>query len=154
MKKIIYIDMDNVLVDFRSAFRKLEGNILKEYEDNEDEIPGIFSLMDPMEGAIEAFNILAEHFDVYILSTAPWKNPSAWSDKLLWVKKYLGDKAHKRLILSHHKNLNKGDILIDDRHNNGADMFEGTLIRFGSNQFPDWKAVVSYALAQKETSTN
>ncbi|MFA7671335.1 MAG: hypothetical protein WCY53_03655, partial [Sphaerochaetaceae bacterium] len=115
MKKIIYIDMDNVLVDFRSAFRKLEGNILKEYEDNEDEIPGIFSLMDPMEGAIEAFNILAEHFDVYILSTAPWKNPSAWSDKLLWVKKYLGDKAHKRLILSHHKNLNKGDILIDDR---------------------------------------
>jgi len=30
-------------------------------------------------------------------------------------KKYLGESAHKRLILTHHKNLNHGDYLIDDR---------------------------------------
>ncbi|NCG08090.1 MAG: 2-C-methyl-D-erythritol 4-phosphate cytidylyltransferase, partial [Verrucomicrobia bacterium] len=59
-------------------------------------------------------------FDSYILSTAPWGNPTAWSDKLEWVKKHLGEVAKKRLILSHNKQLNKGDYLIDDRSRNGA----------------------------------
>lgn len=47
--------------------------------------------MDPMPGAIEAINRLADKFDVYILSTAPWDNPTAWSDKLNWVKQHLGN---------------------------------------------------------------
>ncbi len=95
--------MDNVLVDFPSAFPYLSMETLKAYEGRLDEVPGIFSLMKPMEGAIEAYRFLAKHFDVFILSTAPWLNPSAWSDKLLWVQKYLGDVAYKRLILTHHK---------------------------------------------------
>ena len=76
-----------------------------EFDGRFDEVPGIFSMMDPKDGAIESFNELAKHFDTYILSTAPWENQTAWSDKLNWVKKYLGAPAHKRLILSHHKNL-------------------------------------------------
>ena len=71
---------------------------------------------------------------------------SAWSDKLLWVKQYLGDTAHKRLILSHNKNLNRGDYLIDDRTKNGAGEFQGKLIRFGSDEFPNWDAVTRYLL--------
>ena len=73
---------------------------------------------------------LTEHFDVYILSTAPWNNPSAWSDILLWVQKHLGDIAYKRLILSSNKNLNAGDYLIDDRTANGASDFKGEHIHF------------------------
>ena len=64
-----------------------------------------------MEKAIESVEILSNSFDTYLLSTAPWDNPTAWSDKVIWVKKYLGEVAFKRLILSHHKNLNKGDYL-------------------------------------------
>lgn len=143
-KQIIYIDMDNVLVDFVSAFPHLSKEIKEAYEGKLDEVPGIFSLMTPMKGAIEAYRYLAERYDVYILSTAPWLNPSAWSDKLLWVQKYLGDVAYKRLILTHHKDLNRGDYLIDDRAKNGASDFEGTLIQFGTAQFPDWAAVVDY----------
>jgi len=66
------------------------------------------------------------------------------TDKLEWVKKYLGDVGYKRLILSHHKNLNKGAYLIDDRTKNGASEFEGELIRFGSDKFPDWASVLKY----------
>lgn len=143
-KPIIYVDMDNVLVDFPSAFPFLSKETLEAYEGRLDEVPGIFSLMKPNEGAIEAYRFLAEHFDVYILSTAPWKNPSAWSDKLLWVQKYLGDVAYKRLILSHHKDLNRGDYLIDDRTKNGAAEFQGKLIQLGSEEFPDWEAVLEY----------
>ena len=43
-KKIVYVDMDNVLVDFVSAFDKLDKDILAKYENREDEVPGIFSL--------------------------------------------------------------------------------------------------------------
>lgn len=149
-KKIVYVDMDNVLVDFKSALNILknkDSQILETYKDKEDEIPNIFSLMKPIEGAVEAFNFLAGNFDLYILSTAPWENPSAWSDKLIWVKENLGASAYKRLILTHHKNLNKGDFLIDDREKNGADKFEGELIQFGSTRFPNWKALIEYKKA-------
>ena len=144
MNKILYIDMDNVLVDFESAFSELSEDILAEYDSRLDEVPGIFSLMKPMQGALEAFNELSVIFDTYILSTSPWENPSAWSDKLIWVKKHLGPNAHKRLILSHHKNLNAGHFLIDDRLKNGADKFQGEHLHFGTSKFPDWDAVLTY----------
>ena len=144
MNKILYVDMDNVLVDFPSAFPKVSKELLIKHENDKDEIPGIFSLMDPMPGAIDSFNELSKLFDTYILSTSPWNNDSAWIDKLRWVKQYLGESAYKRLILSHHKNLNIGNFLIDDRTKNGADKFQGEHIHFGSEKFPDWNIVVNY----------
>lgn len=148
---ILYIDMDNVLVDFQSGIDMLSEEEKILYNGRYDEAPGIFAKMKPMKDAVTSFDILAEYYDVYILSTAPWNNSSAWSDKLVWVKKYLGDKAYKRLILSHHKNLNIGDYLIDDRIVNGASSFKGELIVFGSEKFPDWKSVLSYILYKKKS---
>ena len=147
-RKILFFDMDNVLVDFQSGIDCLSEDIRKEYAERLDEVPRIFSLLKPIAGAIDAVKLLSQYFDVYILSKAPWKNISAWSDKAAWVQKYFGDDKdspfYKRLIISHHKNLNKGDYLIDDRTKNGADKFEGELILFGSEKFPSWKSVIDY----------
>ena len=140
--------MDNVLVDFPSAFEKIPKRYLFTHKEKMDEVPGIFSLMDPIQGAIESFNELSSLFDTYILSTSPWENDSAWSDKLKWVKNYLGQNAYKRLILSHHKNLNSGDFLIDDRLANGVDKFTGEHIHFGTDKFPNWVSVVDYLKAK------
>jgi len=144
MKKILYVDMDNVLVDFKTGIARIDLDLQKKYDGSLDEVPGIFGLMDPMEDAIESYHKLAKQYETYILSTSPWENPSAWHDKLVWVKKHLGEVAHKRLILSHNKHLNIGDYLIDDRLKNGADKFTGELIHFGTDKFPDWKSVVEY----------
>ncbi len=144
MKKILYLDMDNVLVDFNSGINQLNDTVKDEYKGRLDEVPGIFSLMHPLQGAVEAHEKLSSLFDTYILSTAPWENPSAWSDKIIWVKNNLGNSAYKRLILSHHKNLNSGDFLVDDRTKNGADKFKGEHIHFGSYKFPCWEHVVEY----------
>jgi 5'-nucleotidase len=143
-KKILYFDMDNVLVDFPSAFSKVDSKLLDEFEGRLDEIPGIFSLMEPLEGALQAHEILSKKFDTYLLSTAPWENSTAWADKNEWVKRYLGKSAYKRLILSHNKHLNIGDYLIDDRTANGAGKFTGEHIHFGSDKFPNWDSVLEY----------
>jgi len=90
-KKILYIDMDNTLVDFKHGISLLSSEDLETYRiKGYDEVPGIFGTMTPIDGAIEAFKTLSKVYDTYILSTAPWNNPSAWSDKLKWVQKYIG----------------------------------------------------------------
>jgi 5'(3')-deoxyribonucleotidase len=91
-----------------------------------------------MKDAIGSFANLSKIYDVYILSTAPWENASAWA------KKYLGENARKRLILTHCKDLNIGDYLIDDRTRNSASDFRDELILFGSDKFPNWQAVYKY----------
>ena len=148
MKRTLYVDMDNVLVDFPSAVALLDDDVKGAYQDRLDKVPGLFAMMAPMPGAIESYARLATHFDTYVLSTAPWENPSAWIDKLHWIKKYLGAHAYKRLILTHHKNLNMGDFLIDDRTKNGVDKFTGEHIHFGTDRFPDWSTVESYLMGK------
>lgn len=147
--KRLFIDMDNVLVDFQSGLDQMSEETKAAYAGRLDEIPGLFAKMKPMPGAIEAVHELQKHYDLFILSTAPWKNPSAWSDKVEWVTKYLDDVFHKRLVITHRKDLCQGDYLIDDRGKNGTSEFSGKWIQFGSEQFPDWESVLNYLTSRR-----
>ena len=143
-QKRIYVDMDGVIVDFDSGVNRLNNATRAAYAAKPKNAPGVYALMDPVPGAIEAINRLADKFDVYILSTAPWDNPTAWSDKLNWVKQQLGERFKKKLILTHNKALLIGDFLIDDWDKHGTSKFQGEWIQFGSPQFTDWDAVEKY----------
>lgn len=158
MKKILYIDMDGVVADFDSILNTLcpDLHILND-EDREQKVdstcsqhPNIFLVLQPIEDSIESVNILFDHFEVYFLSTPMWSLPQSFTDKRYWLERMFGDKAKKRLILSHRKDLAIGDYLIDDRTKNGAGEFKGEHIHFKSDlRFMDWKSVVEYLLTKE-----
>ena len=147
--KRIYIDLDGVVADFDKGKTEHPMGVVTPYIGRPDKLPGVYEHLDPINGSIDAVNVLLDSdlYDVYFLSTAPWDNPEAWMHKRQWIAKYFDEKKiRKRLILCHHKNFLKGDYLIDDRRFNGASEFEGIWIHFGSEQYPNWSKVLEELL--------
>jgi 5'(3')-deoxyribonucleotidase len=145
VKKIVYLDMDGCLCNYKKSYIQYK----KDYPDipYPQSIPGLFISLQPIEGAIETAEWLIDHelFDTYILSAPSIMNHNSYSEKALWVRKHLGLRFLKRLILSQHKNLNKGDYLVDDYvSGKGQEAFEGEIVHFGSEQFLSWNEVKAY----------
>jgi len=149
-KKIVFIDMDGVLVDFSKAVKdhvKLHPTYREKFKDNPDLIPGIFKDPKPTKGAIESVTKLAKSgkYDLYIATTASWNNPEAAMHKRMWVEKYFGDLFKKKMMITHRKDLLLGDYLIDDRLKNGASDFTGELLSFGwAYEKKEWNAYRSW----------
>lgn len=150
MSKIIFIDMDGVLVDFSYQLQKYlnDSTIPDSLNDSPEDIEGFFLDPPPIRGAIECVTKLSQSnkFDLYIATSAPWNNPSSLTDKRIWIENYFGDLFKKKLITTHRKDLLVGDILIDDRPNNGAKDFNGEWIQFGSKKYPNWEVICDYLL--------
>ena len=142
--KILFVDMDGVIVDFIQSAKN--SPYYEKYIDELDKIPDVFLNAPPMKYAIDSISKIIDSgkYDIYIASTAPWDNIASLSHKRIWIEKYFGDKLRKRLILTHRKDLLIGDYLIDDRTANGAGDFQGELIQFGSDKFPDWDTGLKY----------
>jgi len=158
-KKIVYIDMDGVLVDFGKAIEDWFTNhphLKERYKSFPDHIQGLFRIAPPYKGAIEAIKKLHESgkYELFIATSAPWGNPQSLTDKRFWLEDYFGDTFHKRLFTTHRKDLLMGDYLIDDRLKNGAGEFKGKLLRFGydwendnkPNEYPNWDSILDYLL--------
>lgn len=143
---IVYVDMDNVMC--RLSLTELKQAYKKAMKENPKlpfppPIPGFFEGLEPMPGAIESVNQLRSMAQVYILTAPSVRNPLCYTEKRLWIEKHFDLDLCYHLILSPDKSLLKGDILIDDNTSGkGQDKFEGRLIHFGSEAFPDWKTIM------------
>lgn len=146
-KKIVFVDMDGVLCDFGAFLEKMTSKGMNKFQ--VFKMLGVFEDLNPILGAVDAFHLLDQYFDVYILSTPLWSNPDSWKGKRIWVEKYLGKAAKKKLILSHNKGLMTGDYLIDDREANGVLDFEGEHIKFGEGEYIGWNEVLNYLFSKE-----
>ena len=52
--------MEGTLVDFVSGVSRIDDSIVADYERHYDDIPGVFSKMDPMPGTVDAARALAK----------------------------------------------------------------------------------------------
>lgn len=148
----IYVDMDGVVADFNKKLYELAPELnempLDLKADYIDHIcttyPTIFHELEPIEGAIDAVKRLDEYYEVYFLSTPMWHVPLSFTGKRIWLEQHFGAMATKKLILTHRKDLNIGDYLIDDRLKHGVDKFEGVHIHFGTRPFMTWDDVLCF----------
>jgi 5'(3')-deoxyribonucleotidase len=160
--KILYIDMDGVVADFDKYVQPFIPNVelgdgdpstyeerSKKVDEVIDSIPDLFERLELYDGALEAIETLKPYFEIYFLSSPVHRVPESYAGKRRWIKKHFGEWADKRLILTHRKDLNIGDYLVDDRKKNGSESFSGEHIHFRQDEFPDWKSVVNYLLKVK-----
>lgn len=149
-RELIFIDQDGVLADAHSRMlewsEKLKVDVDTLWKNKFYHTPGFYKDLPPMPGAVEAFKKLSEKYEVYILTAPSWENPSCYTDKRLWVEKYLGEAGYKRLIISNDKSLFTGKCLIDDRFKYGVSKFKGEHIHFGSDRFPNWESILKYLI--------
>lgn len=154
-KKILYLDLDGVLADFKKgllhAAMRHQHSPYRITEDKDvDELikaePDFFKNLPAIPGAVEAVKKLMEHFEVYFLSTPIWGIPDSFTGKRVWVEHQFGELATKRLILTHRKDLAIGRYLVDDRTAHGAGEFKGKHIHFGTAEFPNWEAVLKHLI--------
>lgn len=147
--------MDGVLADFEGAIRRLAPD--KEFtpNDNNDWVfdlckqnPNIFLHLEPIPGSIEAVKKLMQHYDVYFLSVPMDCVPQSYTDKRLWIDRHFGDLGMYRLILTHQKDFNIGDYLIDDRLKHGVDKFVGKHIHFGKHPYFSWAAILRFLIVE------
>lgn len=141
----IFVDMDGTLNNFLVGYLNyynhyfnekvsLEDEDLLEYEiikciPNVDQVearrrmniifetPGFWRNIPPRDGAAKALQWLYNNHETYIL-TAPW-TPfiHCASEKLEWVKTNFPFFKLDNVIMSAHKHLFSGGVLIDDRPN-------------------------------------
>jgi len=136
---IVYVDMDDVICDYTKFYqeaKKQRPEII--YPQS---IYGFFSNLKPIDGAIETIIALkqSKDYEVYILTAPSIYNPLCYTEKRVWVEKWLGYDFVHRLIISPNKGLLIGDFLIDDHiEGNGQENFQGKIIQFGSKSYPGW----------------
>jgi 5'(3')-deoxyribonucleotidase len=143
----IYIDMDDTLCNYTKAIKEAKAkNPGQPYPQSQW---GFFSDLEPLPGALDAVAGLRRlGHEVWILSRPSAKNLNCYSEKAYWVQKYLGEDMVERLILACNKSLVKGDFLVDDQGGFGQEEFEGEWLHFGTDNFPDWNAVLVHVLGQ------
>ena len=127
--------MDGVISDFDKAAKE-QGN------GKRPDLYVDYGSLDAIHGAKEALMRLDQDFDIYIASTPPWTRPDMWAAKRKWIEEHF-TYLKRKLILTHHKDLLKGDILIDDSRWRGQPDFKGHWLWFGTaHRCLDWPSTL------------
>ncbi len=140
--KIVYLDMDGVLANFR------EGVGRPNFEKDPPEMfeKGFFRNLPLMPFAREGVDALLKHsyIDLYIATKPTTGNLWCATEKYQWIEQHFPELLKKMLVICDKGHLN-GDYLIDDDKDQWGDKFRGTFVHF--NEFEpegSWKKVLEY----------
>ena len=89
----------------------------------------------------KAYEMLIEHYNVYIVVPALSNDHAAVTESQAWVEQFLSTPAWNRVICCNQKALLYGDYFIDD---DPDDAFMGTTLAYGSDEFKTWEEIITY----------
>lgn len=95
----------------------------------------------PQSSLHKAFELLIEHYQVYIVCPAPTNDHAFIDHAQAWVEQCLSTPAHDRVVFTNQRHLLYGDYLIDPQP--AAD-FMGARIAFGSDEMKTWEDIIVY----------
>lgn len=155
-KKIIYVDMDDVVADYYKAAKGPDGKVIEERMFDKD----FFLNLEPIPGAkagIFALNKMG--FDIWFLSQPLTLLPESYAHKAQWLQVHFPS-LHNKLILTQDKGLHIGEYLIDDNFKKWHDKFTNTgglfvHMQYGGYNLNDlrdpadeWEQIVNYFKTQ------
>jgi len=107
-KKLLMIDMDEVLADFSGFFKK---RAYKSYKFNPPEMyeKDFFKDLLPIRGSLEAVRrlIQSDLFDIYICTQPVSASPLSYMEKAQWIWAWLPELGNKNLFTLIEKNILK-----------------------------------------------
>ena len=95
----------------------------------------------PLSSMHKAYELLLEHYQVYVVAPVPTNNHAYTDEVQRWVEEYLSAPAYDRVVFTNQKNLLYGDYFIDPQPDPN---FMGTTIAFGSDAFKTWEEVITF----------
>ena len=120
--------MDDTICDYELAYKM--NKLLNPGINYPQSQYGFFRSLSPIDGALEALEILSTNNDVWILTRPSVQNLLCYTEKAEWIKNHLGEEWLNKLIICPDKSLVLGDYLIDDCPWLG---FKGQQIMFNKN---------------------
>lgn len=143
MEPTIYIDMDDTIADFKTAYQEGLKNATTEKERMYPQSKiGFFINLKPLPGAIEGVNhLISQGYNVCFLTRPSIMNTHCYTEKAEWIAKHFGQKKLNDLYFGCDKSKLIGDYLIDDHIDNAG--FKGNFIQFGSYGLETWDKVIS-----------
>ena len=137
--KTIYIELDNVLCDYNRRVFELRAEY--DYDDIE-ELPIHYKEMEPIDGAIEAYEELNKNFNVHIVTPDEKRE-----EKTEWVRTHL-PQAVDNILFCNTREIRDGNYLVC-LESRKAGCFRGRLIEYYSMDFPTWEGVTQYITAKE-----
>lgn len=138
MKKVIYVEMDGVLCDYKSRCKKLNIKFSEAKR-----TPGFFKKLKPVKGAIECYRKLCEKCEVYVLLLTSRDNAAIRAEKMEWLGKYLPE-ARVLIMRKDDPLIDKVDFLINDYGKRFEHRVHGHKVKFGSSGIADWDSVFTF----------
>ena len=97
----------------------------------------------------KAYEMLIEHYNVYIVAPSPSDNAQQMVDNTRWVEQFLSAPAWGRIVFTNQRQMLYGDYLITPAAQQKPTLqeqpeFMGTQIEWGSDEFKTWEEIIVF----------
>lgn len=157
-KKILFIVLDDVVVDFSEEINKRVRNWVCLNESEKEDVlkkiiqkePHFYRNLLLVDSAKECIHNLSNYYDIFFISSPYFDIPTFYTDSRILVEKHFGEDFRKKIIISFRKDLHIGHYLIDSNLNNGSEKFISELLLFGGDKFKSWTNIENYLIENYE----